>query len=130
MLRANNFLFALLLLLAGGVNVMAELPRNEIVIWKSNDALDTSAFEKKGARVENWSQRKSDENPLPTLEVRDALFAAAELNGFVQDWVESEKDLLCIRAKLLSQTQLKAIYPQLPEAGLSKLSQLIQSSSH
>lgn len=99
----------------------------QIMILKADEDLDTSTLEKDGT-VLNWSQYQPPGNRLPSVEVREQAFTSAQLQAYVGNWDDSDKDLLYIRARSIDLQTLQATYPDLPPEGLRSLMKIIRSS--
>lgn len=80
---------------------------------------DASKLGAKNVRVEG------QEWALPDKDSQRKLFTSSGLLHQTKTWDALDQDLLILRARNKSETDLQKLYPSLPKTGLSKLKKLV-----
>lgn len=95
-----------------------------------NAEIDTSVYELKDFRAAGLqvTSKELAEDEVPTQEKRDSAFSkVAGLSGDIDGWDPLDLDLLYVRARSLSEKEMRDTYPKISDKKLNALRSYIAS---
>lgn len=100
---------------------------NDIQIKNLDPDFEVEEFEKSGYNIDRSENYQQAGDGLPLPQVRDQILESSGLLPRIMKWDHLERDILVLRAKQYSLTQISSMYPNLPKANLQHLQRLVLS---